>query len=303
MKRPKLGIPLSIVLFLALTLAGTYWVRKGLLERAMAKALEAHDDAMIRSVARMWPCPVRAETTTGWTALHWAAETGDVEAAARLLAKGAVVDSRGTDFGRTPLIVAAEWGRREIAELLIRHGADVNASTRVVHVGEETTGFALYFAALDYAVERADAEMVKLLLSSGASAKGSGSCDMPPLRRAVEMERRDIAQMLIDHGAELEMFAEEGLPPLHVAVINQHRFLVEMLLANRVDLDRRDIDGASALHLAAREGDVEMIELLLSHGADVNARDKEGATPLSYARTFRHADAAEALLGHGAREQ
>ncbi len=36
MRRLRLPIPISIVLFLALTLAGTYYVRKGLLEQAMS---------------------------------------------------------------------------------------------------------------------------------------------------------------------------------------------------------------------------------------------------------------------------
>jgi ankyrin repeat protein len=74
----------------------------------------------------------RNGSDNGSTPLHWAA--GDrvckpnVTIAKLLLAKGAEVDAR-TGAGNTPLIWAAkckEDGAIEVAELLLRHGADLN---------------------------------------------------------------------------------------------------------------------------------------------------------------------------------
>ncbi|XP_047101844.1 BTB/POZ and MATH domain-containing protein 3-like [Schistocerca piceifrons] len=64
----------------------------------------------------------------GWTALHWAARRGDVEAARLLVGAGAAVDAR-TDGGWTPLHVAACYSRAEVAAALLVAGADRGATT------------------------------------------------------------------------------------------------------------------------------------------------------------------------------
>ncbi|XP_047104807.1 ankyrin repeat domain-containing protein 23-like [Schistocerca piceifrons] len=64
----------------------------------------------------------------GWTALHWAAHRGDVEAARLLVGAGAAVDAR-TDHGATPLHWAALNGHAEVAAALLDAGADRGATT------------------------------------------------------------------------------------------------------------------------------------------------------------------------------
>ena len=68
----------------------------------------------------------------GVTPLGWAALAGRVEVAERLLRNGADVHGRGKDGG-TPLHAAAFLGRAEVAGLLLRHGADPAAEN---HRGE-----------------------------------------------------------------------------------------------------------------------------------------------------------------------
>ena len=58
--------------------------------------------------------------------LHYAALKGQKEIAELLIAKGADVNAK-YDRGWTPLLWAAREGHKEIAELLIAKGADVNA--------------------------------------------------------------------------------------------------------------------------------------------------------------------------------
>ncbi|XP_047100801.1 ankyrin repeat domain-containing protein 65-like [Schistocerca piceifrons] len=71
---------------------------------------------------------VGARGGRGWTALHWAADRGDVEAARLLVGAGAAVDARDS-WGWTPLHYAAVNGRAEVAAALLVAGADRGATT------------------------------------------------------------------------------------------------------------------------------------------------------------------------------
>lgn len=62
------------------------------------------------------------------TALHWAASEGLAAAVGFLLDKGIDPKARCSK-GRTPLIVAAEFGHTQVAKVLWTHGAEVNAQS------------------------------------------------------------------------------------------------------------------------------------------------------------------------------
>ena len=62
----------------------------------------------------------------GWTPLHWAASRGHKELVELLITNGVDVNTK-TDDGSTPLHEAARQGRTETGEVLITKDADVNA--------------------------------------------------------------------------------------------------------------------------------------------------------------------------------
>ena len=57
----------------------------------------------------------------GWTPLHYAVSGGHMEVAKLFLTKGANVNAKNDNI-KTPLDVAAQEGRTEIADLLRKHG-------------------------------------------------------------------------------------------------------------------------------------------------------------------------------------
>jgi ankyrin repeat protein len=70
--------------------------------------------------------------------LHYAAFLGHKEIPEVLIAKGADLNAKGNS-GETPLHQAADAGHKEIAKLLIANGVDVNAKD---HKGETSLDFA-----------------------------------------------------------------------------------------------------------------------------------------------------------------
>lgn len=59
----------------------------------------------------------------GWTALHYAASTGNMDIVTMLINKGAWVNARSPN-GTTPLMMAARSGHTDICKMLLSHGAD-----------------------------------------------------------------------------------------------------------------------------------------------------------------------------------
>jgi ankyrin repeat protein len=62
----------------------------------------------------------------GWTPLHYAAASGDVDIARMLLAHGARIDAQSPPASGkyTPLMMAAREGHQDSAEFLLAQGAD-----------------------------------------------------------------------------------------------------------------------------------------------------------------------------------
>ena len=103
------------------------------------------------------PDQVNAADEHGWTPLHLAAHYGFRDVAELLLAAGADANGRSVNaMANTPLHAAAAGQQADLALLLLESGADLNAAQ---HGG---------FTALHAAAQNGQIELVKLLLARGA---------------------------------------------------------------------------------------------------------------------------------------
>ena len=107
-----------------------------------------------------------------WTPLFMAAGKGHKEIVELLLANGAEVNAKG-DGGVTPLHIAPLGSHKEVAELLIAKGADVNAKK---DDGETP---------LHYAAFVSHKEIVELLIAKGADVNAKDKDDETPLDEAI----------------------------------------------------------------------------------------------------------------------
>ena len=73
---------------------------------------------------------MNAKDEDSWTPLHSAVAGGHKDVVELLIAKGADVNAKDEEYGAIPLHHAAQAGHKEIVELLIAAGADVNAKNK-----------------------------------------------------------------------------------------------------------------------------------------------------------------------------
>jgi len=115
--------------------------------------------------------------------LHNAVYCGDLEAAKRLLDKGADVNAKD-EYGQPLLMYPALWGHLEVATLLLDRGADVNVSN------------SLGWTPLHGAVGNRHIEVAKLLLDHGADANAVNSAGRKPLHMALTQGSRELQSSL-----------------------------------------------------------------------------------------------------------
>ena len=229
----------------------------------------------------------RTADQDGWTDLHYTAAL-DLEGGARaLLDRGANVNARlkedrlhvgraaeimhtfGIPFtswqreGDTPLHLAAWTNGRATAEVLLEHGAEVNAGlclkTRPLHLA------AWYDAK----------ETAAVLLSHGADLHPKDWAEWSPLHHAVWRGSVATAEFLLDQGADIEAKAADDWTPLHVATLDDAARAAELLLARGADVN--------ALAAAYQITPLDMAETLNAHktaavlrayGGDITAEEE-----------------------------
>ena len=188
----------------------------------------------------------------------------------------------------TPLHVAIVSGHIGIVQLLLSHGADVNA---LDERGDSPLHTAVVFR---------NPESTVLELEGGADAKTRSLYVLTLFPEAVGSRDLDVAQLLISHGADISALDCDRYTPLFKAVIFENFDFVELLLKAGADMNIRDIYYSTPLLRAVLDRNFEIAQSLISHGADVNALDCDRYSPLFKAVIFENFDFVELLLKAGA---
>ena len=198
----------------------------------------------------------------------------------RLLDAGASPNA-ALKMGEQPLMTAARGGVVEVVELLLEHGADVNA--RELERGQ---------TALMWAVAQRQTAVARTLIAQGAdlhvrskvwyqlentagNTNPIGNFRMAhggstPLLFAARNGDSATTQVLIDGGADVNDTAPSGTSALVVAAHSGHVALATYLLCQGADPTAAGA-GYTALHAAVLRGEPDLVDALLAHGADPNA--------------------------------
>jgi len=231
-----------------------------------------------------------------WTALQWAAETGNIRVVLELTKRGADVNQVDS-YQQTSLHQPAANGDVEITKILIKNNADVNSED----LGRLT---ALYKAA-----SHSHTEAVKILMDSGAKVKGNGALKLTPLHIAVANGDKGMVEVITQNdnniGETIEKVDVFGWTPSYWAAARNDTLILEILLKKisqcgaSVDIEDMLV-GRTPLHIAAALGNLEAVKLLIHYRANVNYKDTWGWTPFDCAAARGNKKVINYLIAHGA---
>jgi ankyrin repeat protein len=136
-------------------------------------------------------------------------DKGEVTAVRQLLQEGTPPDGRASG-GWTALHRAAYGGNRQIAQVLLDAGANMNA--------EDNQGFTpMHWAVYESLLLPEAQEVAKLLVIRGADINARDKEGSTPLFWALWQGNRNLANFLLAHGADPTIRGKENLTPLELA--------------------------------------------------------------------------------------
>jgi ankyrin repeat protein len=203
-------------------------------------------------------------TENGNTPLQFAARYGHLEAVQILLDHGADINARDSSI-LTALLLAA-WARHDnVVDLLLNKQAEIGFPS--------DDGFDLY---LDHKVVDGYIKVLENLKSSGEnfSNRIKAKNGTIPLSAAIQAGKKELAGLLLHYGADIETRNRIGNTPLAEAAYNADHILVKALLQRGANLEARNNDGETPLIASAclmpDLGRRDCINALLDNGADID---------------------------------
>jgi ankyrin repeat protein len=227
----------------------------------------------------------------GSTPMLFAIQAGDLKSVEALIAAGADVNQAAAD-GTTPLLASlynfssgpgmgagrnASRGLRyapsiAIANLLLDHGAQVNASDRA--------GYTPLHGAMLVLVAGGTGRLPQIGFQPGKLSTPDAPMPMVPKNEA---EGLKLVVRLLDQKADPNAPTQNTTPGP-----------VGALRANPASA------GSTPFHLAAFAHSAKLIDLMTAHGANPNITRKDGHTPFSLSVMSNDLPAVQAMVGHGA---
>lgn len=182
------------------------------------------------------------------------------------------------------LISASENGKKEIVDILINAGANVNT---------ESYGT----TALIEAGKNGHADIVYKLLQAGADIQQRDKNKHPVITYAVQNGDLETVETLIQ---TKKLSPRQLQAILLVSAAYGYDKIMKMLINKGVDINTPEVR-YKPLTIACEEGKLDIVKMLIQAGADVNLKDKNGKTPLQIAREKGFIEIESVLVRAGAK--
>lgn len=180
-----------------------------------------------------------------------------------LALSGCAASNPATDVLREAVL----RGDTEAAKSALARGADPNS---VDHYG---------MALLHRAVMSNNPDVVAALLAAGVDSRMLNF----ELGVAARQGRADMVNVLLESGADIRFTNAKGETALHGAAMSPNPQVVEALVRAGAEVNARSRDGSTALLLATQNGYERTVQALLAAGADPNVKNTLGQSAPDWA--------------------
>jgi len=259
----------------------------------LSLAIERESLATVQVILRHDPPVLNIPDTRGNTALHVAAEVGNLEVLQYLLSlKPETINDHNLDQSEYS---AGNWTSRARGEV----DTPLDKSPLAV------------------AVAAGDVDIAKALLEAGAKVEALDYEQRTPLLIALEEEHYPIVHVLLEWGANPNVAAPNFISCLHFLATRGPVELITKMVEKGARVNhlgnnaghlsskstqnvsaKNSQDGWTPLHLASRAGKVDRMAALISAGADLTLANIQGNTPLHLAAVNGHLAAVQLLMQH-----
>lgn len=188
---------------------------------------------------------------------------------------------------KTPLYLACEGGHKDIVQLLIDNGVNVNLEN-------------LYNASpLNIACENGREDVVQLLIDHGANIKWQDEYGSTLLHNVCWSGNINIAKLLIKNGVDVNYRGNYWCAPLELVCQRGHTDIAKLFVENGADINALDDYGDTALHRASVTDRYDTIQFLIDAGIEINVQNKYGQTELLVACGYKSHNAVKFLIAYG----
>lgn len=250
---------------------------------------------------------VNVQGRGAWTPLIGATFHAHIANIKLLAAGGAKLELQSSD-GLSALMYAATYGKEDVTALLIKLGANVNASSHAKHMKGKSV--------LSHAIDKEQLAAAQILLKAGAKADSEEGSGRTPLIYAANKNNTELIQLLLDNGAKINRRDQLGNSPLHRLAKRAKPETLQYILDKGADNHIKNKEGKTALEVAAGFGNTDNmvvlaskatqdekeaaffasaqsgltkgVETLLELGQDINTRNAKQETALMIAAIKRH---------------
>lgn len=178
--------------------------------------------------------------------------------------------------GQTPLHWAALHGNKDLVELAISRGAEIDKPNRK----------RLFFTALHLAAAYDHPDVIRVLIKKGATTSAKDKHGNTPLHLAANRTNRQaISSLLEQRAADMTCLNNNGDTPVHCSVARRFQrdlTCLPLFIDAGFDLNTRGHHGNTILHVAASFFSPDVVRYLLQEkvGIPINARNCFGRTAL-----------------------
>ncbi|PAA83693.1 hypothetical protein BOX15_Mlig016864g1 [Macrostomum lignano] len=210
------------------------------------------------------------------TPLHLAAQEDKADIANLLLSRGADVNAVDR-VGNTPLMIAVMRTHRLLIRILVERGTDLKKKNKQS------------LTAADIALMLEDLEILELLEAKQKAVQYDSKVHDKTILRLVSKGKTQMIDFWLknfrkkENKCSADQQYKDGRTIAFAAALSGSMEILELVDKYGANLDLPDNSNSSPLFCAAQNGFEKIVKLLLDKGCDVNRVNKNGRTPLFFA--------------------